>query len=249
MYVFTTKLKINSSIIIVALLPFFIFTCCTTVYAQNATPSGSLTTQSQKDPGANEALMKAIAAGDLEAVKKSVEKGADVNADFIQAGLGVIGSNNFKPVMKAASLGKAEILSYLIEKGADAGSKDSKGYSAWEYAAAGCHKAVLEILKAKKIEPAENSQKAIEELQLIKCKSEMDKILITLEMYDMDIGVKPTTTVGDLVKGKYLKQAGRCPLCPDTDYTIIINANGKPRYDVKCQKHGSMNELGGYNKK
>ncbi len=72
----------------------------------------------------NSPLCNAILKGDLDAVKKFVEYGADVNEK----------SNGLTPLMFAARYNKIEILKYLLEKGADKDVKDDKGYTAIKYA-------------------------------------------------------------------------------------------------------------------
>lgn len=72
----------------------------------------------------NSPLCNAILKGDLAAVKKFVEYGADVNEE----------SNGLTPLMFAARYNKVDILKYLLEKGADKKIKDERGYTALKYA-------------------------------------------------------------------------------------------------------------------
>lgn len=69
-------------------------------------------------------LCNAIAKGDIEAVKKFIEYGSDVN----EARSGVT------PLMLAARYNKVEILKLLLEKGARLNDKDDKGFTALKYA-------------------------------------------------------------------------------------------------------------------
>ena len=69
-------------------------------------------------------ICNAIIKGDLEAVKKFIEYGVDVN----QA------SNGVTPLMFAARYNKAEIIEVLLKNGADKKSKDERGYTALKYA-------------------------------------------------------------------------------------------------------------------
>ena len=69
-------------------------------------------------------LCVAISKGDLEAIKKLIEYGADVNEK----------SNGMTPLMFAARYNKVEILKFLVSKGAIINDKDSKGYTALKYA-------------------------------------------------------------------------------------------------------------------
>ena len=69
-------------------------------------------------------LCIAISKGDLESVKKIVEYGADVNEM----------SNGMTPLMFASRYNKVEILKFLVSKGARINRKDSKGFTALNYA-------------------------------------------------------------------------------------------------------------------
>jgi ankyrin repeat protein len=69
-------------------------------------------------------LSVAISKGDLEAVKKFIEYGADVNEK----------SNGMSPLMIAARYNKVEIIKILISKGAHLNDKDENGFTALKYA-------------------------------------------------------------------------------------------------------------------
>jgi len=69
-------------------------------------------------------LSVAISKGDIEAVKKFVEYGADVNEK----------SNGMSPLMIAARYNKVEIIKILISKGAHLNEKDENGFTALKYA-------------------------------------------------------------------------------------------------------------------
>ncbi|RXR18449.1 ankyrin repeat domain-containing protein [Flavobacterium amnicola] len=69
-------------------------------------------------------ICNAIIKGDLEAVKKFIEYGVDVN----QA------SNGVTPLMLAARYNKSEIIDLLLKNGADKKTKDERGYTALKYA-------------------------------------------------------------------------------------------------------------------
>ena len=69
-------------------------------------------------------LCIAISKGDVESVKKIIEYGADVNAK----------SNGMTPLMFAARYNKVEIMKFLVSKGAKISEKDSKGFTALDYA-------------------------------------------------------------------------------------------------------------------
>mgnify|MGYP001233321995 CR=1 len=69
-------------------------------------------------------LCIAISKGDVEAIKKLIEYGADVNEM----------SNGMTPLMFAARYNKVEILKFLVSKGAKINEKDSKGFTALKYA-------------------------------------------------------------------------------------------------------------------
>ncbi|MDB5298118.1 MAG: transient receptor potential channel pyrexia, partial [Phycisphaerales bacterium] len=65
-------------------------------------------------------LAKAIRAGDLEAVKEAVGKGADLNA---------LDERKIPPIGAAALLGKTDIIEYLADKGADVNRNDGFGFT------------------------------------------------------------------------------------------------------------------------
>jgi ankyrin repeat protein len=85
----------------------------------------------------NSPLCNAIQKGDLEAVKKFIEYGADINEM----------SNGLTPLMSAARYNKVDIIKYLIEKGADKKIKDDKGNTALKYAEYSNSKEALVFLK------------------------------------------------------------------------------------------------------
>ncbi|SHI60588.1 ankyrin repeat domain-containing protein [Flavobacterium terrae] len=72
----------------------------------------------------NSPLCAAIIKGDLEAVKKFVEYGVDVNET----------SNGMTPLMFAARFNRVDIIEILLKNGADKKTKDDKGYTALKYA-------------------------------------------------------------------------------------------------------------------
>lgn len=85
----------------------------------------------------NTPLCNAICKGDVEAVKKFIEYGADVNER----------SNGKTPLMLAARYNNVEIIRLLLEKGASKSIKDEKGNTALKYAEASNAKEAAEILK------------------------------------------------------------------------------------------------------
>lgn len=69
-------------------------------------------------------LSVAISKGDIEAVKKFIEYGVDVNEK----------SNGMTPLMIAARYNKVEIIKILLSNRADLNAKDEKGFTALKYA-------------------------------------------------------------------------------------------------------------------
>jgi ankyrin repeat protein len=69
-------------------------------------------------------LCAAISKGDIEAIEKLIEYGADVNEK----------SNGMTPLMFAARYNKVEIMKFLVSKGAKIKAKDSQGFTALKYA-------------------------------------------------------------------------------------------------------------------
>lgn len=72
----------------------------------------------------NSPLCAAIIKGDLDAVKKFIEYGVDVNET----------SNGMTPLMFAARFNRVDIIEVLLKNGADKKTKDEKGYTALKYA-------------------------------------------------------------------------------------------------------------------
>ncbi|OYQ37546.1 hypothetical protein CHU92_08125 [Flavobacterium cyanobacteriorum] len=83
-------------------------------------------------------LAKAICKGDVEAVKKFIEYGADINER----------SNGMTPLMLAARYNNVEIINLLLAKGANVKEKDERGYSALKYAELSNAKQAIDTLKA-----------------------------------------------------------------------------------------------------
>ncbi|HEU0136153.1 MAG TPA: ankyrin repeat domain-containing protein [Flavobacterium sp.] len=69
-------------------------------------------------------LCTAISKGDVEAVRKFVEYGADVNQK----------SNGMTPLMMAARYNNVEIIKILMSKGADVKAKNDNGFTALKFA-------------------------------------------------------------------------------------------------------------------
>ena len=85
----------------------------------------------------NTPLMSAASNGDINAVKRLLNEGADVNAK---------NSDNWTALTKAARDGNTEIVKLLIEKGADVHAKAYKGYSALMVAALGGNTEIVKLL-------------------------------------------------------------------------------------------------------
>ena len=69
-------------------------------------------------------LCTAISKGDVEAVRKFLEYGADVNQK----------SNGMTPLMMAARYNNVEVIKMLIDKGADIKAKNDNGFTALKFA-------------------------------------------------------------------------------------------------------------------
>jgi ankyrin repeat protein len=87
--------------------------------------------------GAVTPLGFAISKGDLEAVKKFVEYGADINEL----------SNGMSPLMIAARYNKVEIIKYLLSKGANLNKKDENGFTALKHAELSNANEAIQLLK------------------------------------------------------------------------------------------------------
>ncbi|WP_428224812.1 ankyrin repeat domain-containing protein [Flavobacterium sp.] len=81
-------------------------------------------------------LCKAIIKGDVEAVKKFLEYGSDVNE----------GENGVTPLMLAARYNQVEIIKMLLKNGADPKQKDENGNDARKYAEYSKATEALELL-------------------------------------------------------------------------------------------------------
>lgn len=112
--------------------------------ALGAISTGSLANQMNNYSRTNEfkvydhsPICKAIINGDVEAVKKFIEYGADVNQT----------SNGMTPLMVAARYNKVEIIKILLANGAEKEVKDENGYDAKKYAEMSKAFEALEVLK------------------------------------------------------------------------------------------------------
>lgn len=91
---------------------------------QSFASNGQLFKQSEVVYFMNSPLCNAIIKGDIDAVKKFIEYGADVNQS----------SNGVTPLMIAARYNRVEIIDVLLKNGADKKSRDERGYTALKYA-------------------------------------------------------------------------------------------------------------------
>jgi uncharacterized protein len=82
-------------------------------------------------------LCQAIVKGDIEAVKKFIEYGADVNET----------TQGLTPLMLAARYNRTDILKVLLENGARKDIKDERGFDAVKYAELSKASDALTLLK------------------------------------------------------------------------------------------------------
>ena len=82
-------------------------------------------------------LSSAIIKGDVDAVKKFIEYGSDVNENF----------NGVTPLMIAARFNRVEIIKLLLENGAKVNAKDGSGHTALYYAEASKATDAIAVLK------------------------------------------------------------------------------------------------------
>ena len=85
-------------------------------------------------------LSEACYNGNIEAVKKHLATGSDVNAK---------NSDDWTPLQIAADKGHKEIAELLIVKGADVNMKNRFGWTPLAFAAERSHKEIVELLIAK----------------------------------------------------------------------------------------------------
>lgn len=81
-------------------------------------------------------ICKAVIKGDVDAVKKFIEYGVDVNET----------SNGLTPLMLAARFNNVEIVNLLLKNGANKKLKDEKGYDAMKYAELSKAREVVDFL-------------------------------------------------------------------------------------------------------
>ncbi len=79
----------------------------------------------------------AISKGDIDAVKKFIVYGTDVNEK----------SNGMTPLMIAARYNKIEIIKFLLSNGAQLDAKDEKGFTALKYAELSSANDAIQLLK------------------------------------------------------------------------------------------------------
>ena len=104
-----------------------------------ATNSNSLTANKVIVSTYNDAtpLASAICKGDIDAVKKFIVYGADVNEK----------SNGMTPLMIAARYNKIEIIKLLLSNGANLDAKDEKGFTALKHAELSFANDAVQLLK------------------------------------------------------------------------------------------------------
>ena len=79
----------------------------------------------------------AVINGDLEAVKKMIELGSDVNEK----------SHGMTPLMFAARHNRLEIIKLLVKEGANIKARDSKGFNAMKFAKLSNAKEAMALLE------------------------------------------------------------------------------------------------------
>jgi len=79
----------------------------------------------------------AIVKGDIDAVKKMIELGSDVNEK----------SNGKTPLMYAARYNRVDIIKILVKKGASLKTRDRMGYTAMKFAELSNAKEAMVLLK------------------------------------------------------------------------------------------------------
>jgi len=97
-------------------------------------------------------LITAASAGNVQAVKLLLAKGAHVNAvsgdgSFQKVKAGTIALGNFTPLLAAASFGSREVVSLLLDAGADVNAKDVRGMTPLMLAVATDHQSP-EVVRA-----------------------------------------------------------------------------------------------------
>ena len=105
-------------------------------------PAEPVAEASQAEPptakAADISIHQAANDGNIEAVKKHLAAGADVNAKE---------DNGFTPLHEAANQGHKEIAELLIAKGANVNAKDEKGYTPLDQSALWGHKETADLLR------------------------------------------------------------------------------------------------------
>ena len=97
-------------------------------------------------------LVAAAREGDLKAVRRMIDDGADVNA---------FGNGRQTALIAAAARGRREVVKVLLDAGADANLRDAKGKTAAEAAAAKGHDRIADSIRQAEVKPPPGPAKPI----------------------------------------------------------------------------------------
>jgi ankyrin repeat protein len=130
----------------------------------NARARSTPTANEMRDTEGRTVLMRTAETGDLDAVRKVIDEGADVNSKsesgvtalMTASGMGHAGvtrlliekgADNYTALMSAALTGKREIIEILLDAGADTNVKDLSGKTARDYALMKEHKDIAQLIE------------------------------------------------------------------------------------------------------
>lgn len=138
---------VNTKTIATAVMSVVIVLAAFTAYPETKNNEEQKTTETKetsKAPQSGNSIHAAVIAGDLEAVKRIIESGADLNEKEPAGGS--------SPLMTACVFGKTEIAKLLIDAGVDLNVTNNDGSSALHTAAFFCRTEIVKALLNKGID-------------------------------------------------------------------------------------------------
>lgn len=186
-------------------------------------------------------LHVAVEMGHIETVRVLLENGAEVNEktekSLAPPGEGNRSHSGETPLHIAVRTGNLEMVDLLLDKGADPGIKNDKGQTPLFYAISANLTDIEKVLK--KHGSGETSPKA-EKLrhiaQLAKCKANLRRIAVALEMYADRYGKYPDS-LKDLIP-EFMDKLPECPAAGKETYSKSYSTGpNNVTYRMYCIGH------------